>query len=83
MTLTSAQNRRQMNVRLHADLIEQIDARRATLRISRDEWISRAIARVVTDRDLELEIFPEAANSPEWHVLTTTQPATPPGEPNG
>lgn len=32
-----------MNVRLPADLIEQIDARRARLDLSRDAWVERAL----------------------------------------
>lgn len=35
--------RRQMNVRLPADLIEQVDARRARKDMSRDTWVERAL----------------------------------------
>lgn len=35
--------RRQVNVRLPADLVDRIDARRAEVGISRDAWMERAL----------------------------------------
>lgn len=45
---TPAPARRQMNVRLPVDLIEAIDARRARLDLSRDQWVERALRHALT-----------------------------------
>ena len=40
--------RRQMNVRLPADLVDQIDERRARLDLSRDVWVERVIRHALS-----------------------------------